>query len=676
MSVRTKGEITMKIVENGIPLCGIFVPENPSQVELHSAKQLQKYLRKISGATFSTKTGFPPKGPAICIAERNHVDFEQAKNMAPESIIRLVDNERLFLIGGDARGVIVGVYDFLHKLGCIFAQPEIEFIVEKSTIEISEKFYYHEPFMETRYVLGGGNMKMFDWCAKVGMSHSPQPQLRETPEFQGEKELLSEEVARLWAKQAIELRGEKGIFVGGHVCESIMPPSKYFDQHPEYFAYNPEQKPDALHKMKNGRDSFGICWTHPEVKKIFIRYFLDFFRKFPYVKRFTFFPNDGQPPCFCDNCIKIEKPWQGITTKQLQYTKNYVLFASDIAKEIAKEFPDVIIEVGSYDGHTELPEDFSEQLPENLGVIFCIYERKWDRALDDPPTEEELKKTLAQTTVSSYEKDAIKYTIYPEIFRKWKKHIRGPIRYYDYLTSTLGSMAMLFPVSAGSIRTIRFLKQQGFEGYGTQWFDSPAIWASYGLSLYVTSLAMWDRNATWEELSKEYCLALFRNAAKPMFEYYEILENSARNVRFGMGIPEILQVFDNYTYQQCKQKIKQALEMAGSNKRIRKRIKDQLVLLEFGHLFWLTREIEKEIEMYLKQDRIDECFLLVSRHAKIDNRIQKLFNYPLLSVYKKWRGILYRHILGSISDRRGLLYAIQLLKDATNAKFHNLWYKE
>ncbi|MGC9065309.1 MAG: hypothetical protein ACP5JO_01600 [Candidatus Ratteibacteria bacterium] len=117
------------------------------------------------------------------------------------------------------------------------------------------------------------------------------------------------------------------------------------------------------------------------------------------------------------------------------------------------------------------------------------------------------------------------------------------------------------------------------------------------------------------------------------------------------------------------------MKLATSGK-IKKRIKDQKVLLEFGHLFWQTREIEKKIEYYLKQDNIDACFTLVAQHAKIDDRIQKLFNSPLLSTYKTWRGILYRHILGSTDDRRGLIHVIKLLKDATNLRFHNLWYKD
>lgn len=666
----------MKIVENRTPCCNIHIPAKPSSVEIHSAKELQKYLKKISGAKLKIVRSFPDCGPAICIAERQHVDFEQTKMMKPESVMRIFDKGRMFLIGGDARGTLLGIYDFLVKqLGCIFAQPDVEYIPVKENIEISEEFYYHQPFIKIRYIIGGGDMKLVDWCAKVGMSHSVIPQSDKTPEFQGERELLSEEIARFWVEQAIQLRGESGLCVGGHACESIMPPSKYFQQHPEYFAYNPEQKPDALHMVKNGRDSFGICWTHPEVKKIFIDYFLNFFRKHPYVKRFTFFPNDGQGPCFCDSCMKVEKPWKGKVAHQLQYTKNYVLFASDIAKAVAKEFPDVRIEVGSYSGHTELPDDFDEKLPENLDVLFCIFERKWDRALDDPPSDEELRKTLAETTVSSYERDAKKYTIYPEIFRKWRKHITGSFRYYDYLTSTLGSMGMLFPVSKGAVRTIKFLKQEGFDGYGSQWFNAPLMWASYGLSLYVTSRAMWDGDFTWEQFAQEYCRAMFGESEKPMFEYYQTLENSARNVRFGMGIPEILQIFDPDTYSMCKKYLNQAMSIAKTSK-IRKRIKNQMVLLEFGHLFWKTRQVEKKIESLLKQGRIDDCFLLVAEHAKIDHKIQKLFNDPLLAWCKQWRGMLYRHILGSVSDKRGIVHITELLKDATNAKFQNLWYKD
>jgi len=156
---------------------------------------------------------------------------------------------------------------------------------------------------------------------------------------------------------------------------------------------------------------------------------------------------------------------------------------------------------------------------------------------------------------------------------------------------------------------------------------------------------------------------------------FETLENSARNVRFGMGIPEILQVFDEKTYQTCRTHLGYAMDSAKTGK-IKKRVKQQMVLLEFGYLFWQTRQIEKRIEDAIKENKIDDTFLLICQHAKIDDKIQKLFNYPLLSWYKNWRGILYRHILGSISDKRGLLYAIQLIKNATNAKFDNLWYND
>ncbi len=665
----------MKIVENGNACCSINIPGNHYKVELFAAKEMKKYLKKISGADFEIKKGIPEDSPAIVIAERNHLN--EKKEMTDESVMRFIEDGKLFLVGADTRATLLCVYDFFHKeLGCIFAQPGIEYIPEKKTIEIEYNyFYYHQPFLNSRYMISSGDIKLIDWCAKAMMSHSALPEQKKTPEFQREREIISEKAAEIMLKESIEKRGEKFLSVGLHVFETIMPPSKYFEEHPEYFAYDPSIKPDALHRVKDGRNSYGICWTHPEVKKIFIEYLLNFFKKYPFIKRLTFFPNDGQGPCFCPNCRKIEEPWIGKTTKQLQYTKNYALFSADIAKEIAKHFPDVRLEIGSYDGHTELPDDFDQVLPENIDVIFCIYERKWDRSLDNPPSDEELRRTLAQTTVSSYEKDAIKYTIYPEFFKKWAKHIKGNMRYYDYLTSTLGSMGMLFPVSRESIRTIRFLKKLGFYGYGSQWFNSKTIWTSYGLSLYVTSAASWDENVKWEDAAFEYCLALYQKAAQPMFEYYKTLEDAALNVRFGMGIPEILQIFDQKTYSICKEKLDQAYKIADSNT-VKKRIRDQKVLLEFGYLFWQTREIEKKIEEALKKDNLDDCFLLLAEHAKIDHKIQKLFNYPLLSNYKKWRGILYRHILGSHSDKRGLIHVINLLKNATNAKFDNLWYKD
>lgn len=672
----------MIIAENGTAKCSIYVPEKPEQVEIHSAGELKKYLKRISGAIFSIVRGIPDEGPAIIVANISNLPIKSHRDMAKESIMRFFDNGRFFLAGADERGTLIGVYAFLRdNLGCIFAQPYSpdEYIPQQATIKISEDEYYHEPFLPVRYLIGGGDIQTLDWCAKAGMSFAGTPSFGgssssdKVPEYAGEKPLLTEEQAKMWFKEAVVLRGEPGISIGGHLCEAIMPPSKYFDEHPEYFAYNPTQKPDALRRIKDGRDSFGICWTHPEVKRIFKEYVLDFFQKYPFVSRFTFFPNDGQVPCFCENCCKIEKPWQGTTF--IQYTKNYVLFSAEIARAVAERFPGVRFEIGSYASHSELPVDFNEHLPENLDVLFCIFERKWDRGLDDPPTDEELRRTLPLSPISSYENDAWKYTKYPKLFIHWRKYIKGEFRYYDYLTSTFGSMGMLFPVSRGSIRTIHYLKSLGFVGYGSQWFNSHLHWASYGLSLYVTARAMWDKNASWDNLVAEYCRGFYENSAAPMVKYFRTLEDSAYKVRFGMGIPEILQVFDSDTCEKCSEFLSLAKSSATTSK-IKRRIRDQEDLLEFGRLFWQTRIIEKEIEKDIQKGQIDDTFRLFVEHAKIDNDIVKLFNRPLLRFGKLCRGLLYRHIMGSKSDKRGILRAVELMKDMTNAQNRNLWYRE
>jgi len=619
---------------------------------------LKKYLRKMSGAHFAIARGIPDVGPGIVVAEIAHTPLAGERQMVGESILRTVDKRRLFLAGADPRGTLIGVYAFLRdQLGCIFPQPRAadEFIPTRTTIEVGEETYYHEPFLPLRYIIQGGSLDIVDWAAKTGMSFAGPP--------------------NLWEYESAIRRGEPGISIFSHACESIMPPSQYFDEHPEYFAYNPTQQTNAQRTVKDGRDSFGICWTHPEVNRIFQEYFLDFFARHPYVTRYTFFPNDGQPPCYCDTCRKVEDPWKGFNNNTPQYTKNYLLFTARIAKAVAEKFPSVRLEVGSYSGHADFPEDFSEELPENIDVLFCIIERKWDRALDDPPTEEELRSTLAQTTVSSYKTDAWRYTRYHDVFARWRKHMKGQFRYYDYLTSTFASCGMPFPVSRAACRTIRYLKTQGFSGYGSQWRDTPLIWASYGLSLYVTGRMMWDGNAQWDDLAREYCRGFFETAAEPMLRYFTTLEDAAHQVRFGLGIPEILQVFDRQTYETCRQLLREATSAAASAK-VKRRIRDQKTLLEFGHLFWLTRQLELRIEAALKEDRLDDTYGLLAEHLKIDDRIQQLFDCPLLKWGKENRGLLHRHLMGSCADHRGILHVVKGMKNATNARARFLWYGE
>ncbi|MDO8587339.1 MAG: DUF4838 domain-containing protein [Armatimonadota bacterium] len=661
----------MRICEGGVAKCSVCVPSDATPAELHAAKQLTKYLRKMSGASFRVVRGIPDSGPALIVADIAHTPLAGARAMAGQSIMRIMDGDRLFLVGADPRGTLIGVYDFLRaELGCVFPQfkPADEYLPEKATIDVSAKEYYHEPFLASRYCVCSPDLRMPDWSAKVGMSYAEPPVALN---WKGEGPLLHEEAAAKWVRECITLRGETNVSIFGHASRTIMPPSKYFDQHPEYFAYNPGQPSNAIRTVKDGRDSFGICWTHPEVNRIFQEFFLDLFAQHPYLTRFTFFPNDGQPPCWCDACRTVEEPWKGKTADNLQYTKNYLLFTARIARALAETFPHVRLEVGSYSSHTEIPDDFDDDLPENIDVIFCIFERKWDRALDDPPTDEELRETIPKALVSTWEKDAPKYTKYHELFAKWRKHIEGEFHYYDYLTSTAASCGMLFPVSRSSCRTVRCLRSQGFSGYGTQWFHVPVMWASYGLSFYVTARTMWDGDAQWEDLAREYCRGFFEEASEPMFQFFKTLEDSAHHVRFGMGIPEILQVFDRETYETCSQLLREAISAKVPGK-VKRRIRDQQTLLEFGHLFWQTRQVEMKIEEALANDRLDDTFALLREHVKIDDRIQKLFDRPLLRDRKNF---IFRHIMGHLADKRGILHAVKLMKDATNKKNRDMWYE-
>ena len=168
----------MKICENGVAKCSIHVPAKPTEAELHAAKELAKYLKKMSGASFKIARGIPDSGPAVIVSDLAHTSFAGTRRMAPESILRLTDGGRLFLVGADPRGTLIGVYDFLRdELGCVFPQQRAsdEYIPKKPTIEVSGSEYYHEPFLPWRYFVGGGRLQMLDWAAKVGMSCGGPP---------------------------------------------------------------------------------------------------------------------------------------------------------------------------------------------------------------------------------------------------------------------------------------------------------------------------------------------------------------------------------------------------------------------------------------------------------------------------------------------------------------------
>ena len=142
--------------------------------------------------------------------------------------------------------------------------------------------------------------------------------------------------------------GESLGWYNNHMWRYILPPEKYVDKHPEWFA------------MLNGRrskESFGadeglkICTSNLEALKEFARVSVEKAKK-QKTNYISITPNDGIRFCECPECTRDDlKAEDGSAIM----SNRMFLYANRLAEMITRELPDVKIAMLAYSQYKEPP---------------------------------------------------------------------------------------------------------------------------------------------------------------------------------------------------------------------------------------------------------------------------------------------------------------------------------
>lgn len=164
-----------------------------------------------------------------------------------------------------------------------------------------------------------------------------------------------------------------------YTCHSFRRMLKYKETHPEYFALIGGQRDFA--RLSGAEGTGNLCLTNRGGIKAFAEYICEFFEQHPDYSSFPVMPPDGLfKICECPDCQKLASPHLGDTGK---FSNAVFHFVAEIAKEVAKKYPDKKIVCGAYDTYRIAPEF---DLPSNLLVRVC-YSRQ---SLLDPKVRDEI----------------------------------------------------------------------------------------------------------------------------------------------------------------------------------------------------------------------------------------------------------------------------------------------
>lgn len=339
---------TVVIAQDSRAKAVIVVADDAAEPERHAANELADFLRQITGATFEIKA--PPAagqsrllvGPGA--AKMAVADFSTDGLGADGIIIRTAGND-LILAGGRPRGTLYAVYTFLEEhVGCRWWSSQA------STIPIKPKFE----------------------VGRLNVQYVPPLEYRETfwfDAFDGDWAVRNKSNGN--SERLDDKRGGKHIYEGFvHTFFPLIPPEKYFKDHPEWFS---EIDGKRIHERAQ------LCLTNDQMRAELVKNLKEHLRNNPSATIASVSQNDWHGNCRCSNCAAIENEEGSPAGLMLR-------FVNAVAEDIEKEFPNVAIDTLAYQ-YTRKPPKITKPR-RNVIVRLCSIECSFSKPLADERNKE------------------------------------------------------------------------------------------------------------------------------------------------------------------------------------------------------------------------------------------------------------------------------------------------
>jgi hypothetical protein len=454
----------MILVENGKSDYRIVVGENASPSEKHGAVELQSFLKEISGVVIPVVTDkVSVSDHEIILGDNDHlrglnlkIDFDK---LGDEGFTICTVDEKLVIAGGKLRGTMYGVYTFLEKLGCRWFTSKVSRITKKDRIELKPVndtqvpvLEYREPFYTDAF---DG-----DWSARNKMNSTTSRLTKD----HGGKIVYSHFV---------------------HTFDSLLSPSEYFADHPEYFS-EVDGKRISEHTQ--------LCLTNPDVLKISIEKVRQWMKDAPEANIFSVSQNDWYNCCQCAECKAIDD-------REGSHSGTMLWFVNQIAEAIEKDFPDKAIDTLAYQYTRKPPKTIIPR--KNVIVRLCSIECCFSHSLEE-------------CEVNASFKDDIE---------GWSK-MSDRLYIWDYVTD-FSHYILPFPNLYVLKPNIQFFVNHGVKGIFEEGnYSGGGKGELAELRAYVLAKLLWDPNYDTDTAIDEFLEVYYGKSSAPIREYINVLHGN------------------------------------------------------------------------------------------------------------------------------------------------------
>lgn len=329
--------------ENGQARAVIVVASDAPPPERHAASELADLLTQITGSPFAIANE-PNQATANIFVGPQAAKVAQSDfstdGLGDEGIVIRTMPNGLILAGGRPRGTLYAVYTFLEDhLGCRWWSSTESTIPSRPTIVLNGIDVRYVPVLEYREpywfdALDG------DWAVRNKCNGNG---------------------ARIDAA-----RGGKHKYEGFvHTFYPLIPPEKYFADHPEWFS-----EIDGKRTTERAQ----LCLTNEPMRAELIENLRERLRAHPEATIASVSQNDWYGNCQCAACKAVEEEEGSPAGLMLR-------FVNAVAADIEQEFPHVAISTLAYQ-YTRKPPKLVKPRP-NVIVRLCSIECSFSKPLAD-----------------------------------------------------------------------------------------------------------------------------------------------------------------------------------------------------------------------------------------------------------------------------------------------------
>jgi hypothetical protein len=419
----------------------IVAGEGPDSLTMKAVSALEKYFYLVTSEPLLKSGGDAKNHGTIYIGRSGITDstiLKDVNGLSKDGFLVVSDGNRLILAGNNGQSDLYAVYAFLEEFaGCMRFTTDEEYIPQARRIEIPPVHKVFEPAFSFRvaHFPDRNNIPFTDW-------------------------------------NRLSTFDDWGLFV--HTFPRLLPPSEYFNSHPEYF---------SLVNGRRIRDG-QLCLSNPDVIRILTENLGKLIAEDPDKTYWSVSQNDCINYCECDDCKKLYEKYGSISGAYVE-----------MANRIAEKFPDRQISTLAYQFTRQAPRNIVPA--PNVNIMFCSIECNRSMPLADDPRSAGFVKDLAD----------------------WSK-LTHNIFMWDYVVQFRTYLSP-FPNFHTIQPNIQLFRQYGIpmmfqQGSGSSWSDLAE------LKQYYISKLLWNPNLDGDSLINRFIGTYYGAAAPFIRKYYDL----------------------------------------------------------------------------------------------------------------------------------------------------------